>query len=166
MAKLYISATVTFTNLAATDVLLGNFVITNNLFDEAGFAEDYFFDFTKSLVDTASTSDALSFDYVKSLADTFSTGDAFSHSFVKSVTDSIHATDDLDGEASVEDDQNMSFVKKRSDSTFALDSISVKSITKAFADTATTGEYGSLRGQGYCDFTYFAEDYVGFYQTF
>jgi hypothetical protein len=166
MAKLYISATVTYTNLVASDILIGNFVITNNLFDEAGFAEDYFFDFTKSLVDEATTSDALSYNYHKPLSDTFSTGDSFAHSFVKSVTDLIHATDDLDGEASVEDDQNMSFVKKRSDSTFAFDNISVKSITKALADAANIADSGSLRGQSYCDFTYFAEDYVGFSRTF
>ena len=34
------------------------------------------------------------------------------------------------------------------------------------SDLASTTDTGSLRSQGYCDFTYFAEDYVGASRTF
>src|SRR5210317_2111994 len=139
MASIYVTATVSFTgltlttshtNLKPTDILLGNFVITNNLFDGAGFAEDYFFDFTKSLSDLARTSDALSIDYAKLLTDASIIGDEQFYTFTKSLTDSLNVTDDLDGEASIEDDQSMVFLKKRSDYSLASDNIFVKSITK------------------------------------
>lgn len=162
-------------------------------------------------------------------------------SYVKNISDQAFVTDDLDGEASTEDDQEISFVKTRTEivsiadvfdrdvafirnfsetpaandtpakvmarpaadsgtvtDTFAknvvylrdfTDSFStsdsdtidfgavksddgaltdsdVKSMTKSLAEAPSAASSGSLRSQGYCDFTYFAEDYVGASRTF
>lgn len=42
----------------------------------------------------------------------------------------------------------------------------VVQFTKVSSDSGVTADSGSLRSQGYCDFTYFAEDYVGASRTF
>lgn len=106
-------------------------------------------------------------------------------SITKFLTDQTFVTDDLDGEASAEDDQEISFVKTRTDIGVASDSFdrtvtylrdfaengsasesAVKLTTKARSDSAAFTDSGNLRSQGYCDFTYFAEDYVGASRTF
>jgi hypothetical protein len=168
-------------------------------------------------------------------------GDAEEFTYVKNVSEQIFATDDIDGEASAEDDQEIAFVKTRTEiigitdvfdrdvaflrnftetpaandspakvvgrplsdngsasDTFAknvvylrdftdssgmtdsdtIDFGSVKSDDGVFADSEVKsgGKFitespsavssGTLRSQGYCDFTYFAEDYVGASRTF
>jgi hypothetical protein len=42
----------------------------------------------------------------------------------------------------------------------------VKSLSKGLADQSSSVDSGELRGQGYCDFDYFSEDYVGYSRTF
>jgi len=157
----------------------------------------------------------------------------------KQLTDGVNATDDVDGTASILDDQEMQFMKDRTDVASASDSlyrqvdyvraytdagyfgddaifdvgkavfdtpsasdstnlltgkhiydIPVASETLAYAlarvrsdsallgdakvvtpgkvllDLASTADAGSLRSQGFADFTYFAEDFVGASRTF
>lgn len=175
MTKIYVSATVTaeelsltasYTELSATDILLGDFVITRNLADAAAFSDDFDLDLTKYLTDAASFVDTLSFNTSKPLSDTFSVSESEVYSFSKALSDTFYVTDDIDGNASVEDDQNMSFTKKRTDLAFALDNLLVKSIAKPVSDTTIASESGIVRGQSYCDLSYFLEDYVGFLETF
>ncbi len=119
------------------------------------------------------------------------------------MTDILSVTDDVDGEASVLDDQEMQFVKQRTDSAIMSDVIEfiisavrnfqetpsvADALAKATArsqsdnalagdaaivapgkglqNTASTSDAGSLRSQGYCDLSYFADDYVGATRTF
>ena len=70
-----------------------------------------------------------------------------------------------DGEATAQDDQEMSFVKVRTDLAIATDS-SAMTQGKAKSDTIASTDSGSLRGQGYAEFGYFLEDYVGYSRTF
>jgi len=106
-------------------------------------------------------------------------------SITKFLNDQAFVTDDLDGEASAEDDQEIAFVKTRTDigvvsETFdrtvvylrdftenggATES-AVKLTTKFRSDSGAVSDSGDLRSQGYCDFTYFAEDYVGASRAF
>jgi phosphohistidine swiveling domain-containing protein len=106
-------------------------------------------------------------------------------SITKFLDDQTFVTDDLDGEASAEDDQEIAFVKTRTDigvvsETFdrtvvylrdftenggATES-AVKLTTKFRSDSGAVSDSGDLRSQGYCDFTYFAEDYVGASRAF
>ena len=106
-------------------------------------------------------------------------------SITKFLNDQTFVTDDLDGEATAEDDQEIAFVKTRTDIGVASDTFNrtvvylrdftengsasesaVKLTTKVRADSAAFTDSGDLRSQGYCDFTYFAEDYVGASRTF
>ncbi len=43
---------------------------------------------------------------------------------------------------------------------------SIVASTKVFSDSFSSADSGTLISQGYCDFTYFAEDYVGESRTF
>ena len=106
-------------------------------------------------------------------------------SITKFLNDQAFVTDDLDGEASAEDDQEIAFVKTRTDigvvsETFDRTVIylrdftenggatesAVKLTTKFRSDSGAVSDSGDLRSQGYCDFTYFAEDYVGASRAF
>ena len=168
-------------------------------------------------------------------------GDEQEFTYVKNISDQTFVTDDLDGEATTEDDQEIDFVKTRSEivsigdvfdrdvaysrafteapaandspamditkptsdsgtasdtfaktvvyirdftespSTSDADTITfgavksddgaftdsdVKSMSKSLTESPSAASSGSLRSQGYCDFTYFAEDYVGASRTF
>ena len=106
-------------------------------------------------------------------------------SITKFLNDQTFVTDDLDGEASAEDDQEIAFVKTRTDIGVASDTFNrtvvylrdftenggatesaVKLTTKFRSDSGAVSDSGDLRSQGYCDFTYFAEDYVGASRAF
>jgi hypothetical protein len=83
----------------------------------------------------------------------------------KALADTANVTDDFDGAASIEDDQVMQFVTSRSEIATASESASLLA-GKGLADSASTGDSGSLRMQGYCDDSYFAETYLGTSITF
>ena len=87
--------------------------------------------------------------------------------FAKTINETFYATDDLDGEASADDEQNITFVKVRSEILAATDSVSILfNQGRVFADSSATSDSGSLRSQGYVSFDYFSEDYVGASRTF
>jgi len=109
--------------------------------------------------------------------------DAFAIS--KVLADQATVTDDLDGEATTEDDQEMQFAKVTGNIAAATDALNFAvSYNRAFtdsygvtdgdvlnfgkrpSDTTSMTDVGSLRSQGFADFTYFAEDYVGASRTF
>lgn len=195
----------------------------------------------KALADNGYLSDAINtiyFDKAPSDAPV-ATDEINSFGTTKQLTDGVNATDDVDGAASILDDQEMQFMKDRTDVAVASDSfdrqvdyvrafteagyfgddaiydvgkavfdtpfasdstnlltgkhiydIPVASETLAFAlarvrsdsallgdatavtagkvllDLASTADAGSLRSQGFSDFTYFAEDFVGASRTF
>ena len=199
------------------------------------------FAFGKTLADAASTADEINTIYFdKAPSDAPVATDAINKfDTTKLLADSVNATDDVDGTASILDDQEMQFLKdvthvasasdslyrqvdyvraytdagyfgddnvfdvgkgvfdtpRASDSTNLLTGkhiydIPVASETLAYAlarvrsdsallgdakavtagkvllDLASTADAGSLRSQGFADFTYFAEDFVGASRSF
>ena len=87
--------------------------------------------------------------------------------FAKTINETFYATDDLDGEASADDEQNITFVKVRSEILPVTDAVSILfNQGRIFADSSATSDSGSLRSQGYVSFDYFSEDYVGESRTF
>ena len=197
--------------------------------------------FGKSLTDSSAVADAIdTFAFSKALYDTPILSDEItSFATTKQLYDSVFATDDVDGTASILDDQEMQFVKQRTDVAFIGDSIYIQRVyirdffhtaattdaalfstgktlsdtsgmsdstnvvtgkhiydipvaaeTLAFAfssaradsallgdvnevafnktllELTSTADAGSLRSQGYADFTYFGEDFVGASRTF
>ena len=85
----------------------------------------------------------------------------------KVINETFYATDDLDGEASADDEQNITFVKVRSEIVPVTDAVSILfNQGRIFADSSAISDSGSLRSQGYVAFDYFSEDYVGASRTF
>lgn len=219
------------------------FIFTKKAPDDTFTAVDQIntFAFGKALADSGYLTDAINTIYFdKAPSDASVATDAINNfSTTKQLVDGVNATDDVDGTASVLDDQEMQFIKdvthvasvseslyrqvdytraftdagyfgddaifdvgkavfdapRASDSTNLLTGkhiydIPVASETLAYTlarvrsdsallgdakavtagkvllDLASTADAGSLRSQGFTDFTYFAEDYVGASRTF
>jgi hypothetical protein len=136
------------------------------LSDSSGTADSAALGFGTVQSDSSSTSDQIdSFAIGKALQDTSSVSENQTMDFHKFIDELAGVTDDLDGEASAEDDQEMTFTKVRSDLSTISDSFAYSSMS-AVSDTIGSNDTGSLRSQGYCAFDYFLEDYVGASRTF
>ena len=194
----------------------------------------------KAFTESPALTDAIVNAFFKNPADAAGTTDAAVFDRNKILSDSVNATDDIDGAASTNDDQEMQFVKNTSETPSVSDVLAiVAAFTRSFtespaitdSDTIETGknvtenpsisethqynfdkllgdtpaindafalqvtlnpfseapgvtdtpsvvpnkivletpsltDAGSLRSQGYCDFTFFEEDYVGASRTF
>jgi len=211
-----------------------------NKTDDFAVAEALASSFYKALTDATGFTDAQVFEFFKALEENPTFGDSSASFLSKVLQSSISVTDDVDGAASILDDQEMLFfkaitqpatvsdvfyrlvayVRAFSEAT-AISDVAVAAFgtsradaaavsqqhyfdilrgiadtsgiaeqaAKAFSpapfvdafsiadssfntpglgksDSALFSDTGSLRSQGYCDFTYFAEDYVGASRTF
>jgi hypothetical protein len=134
---------------------------------DASFTTDSaFLGFGAVQSDAASFSDDIdSFDLGKRLQDSPVTSEDQNMDFHKFISEQTGVTDDLDGEATADDDQEMTFTKVRSNLATMTD-LFVSSSGKGLSDTIGSSDSGSLRGQGYCAFDYFEADYVGYIQSF
>lgn len=150
---------------------------------EVYFAEDYTdpgyvgvpfsIVFGKVLADVTVVTDVLAFFFPRSVSDSFSAADSVSRQVGKNPSDAAVAADAA----------TRSVAKSFTDTSGVADA-SVRSIGKSLADTASlldvvalaprlaiidqpvASDSGSLRMQDYCDFSYFAEDYVGVSRAF
>lgn len=167
----------------ATDVKVLAFF--KSLTDQPGAAEDATLAFFKSLADNGYVTDAQIISVSRPVADAAAASDddvlAFSKVvnnsvgaadailaiLAKTLSDQVSATDDIDGSSSVEDDQEIQFFKTSADAASVAD-VLIRLVTynKLFLHTTSATDTGSIRSQGYADFTYFAEDYVGSSRTF
>ena len=139
--------------------------VGKGLSDSPVISESHVYDFGKALSDSSLISEAHVVDLSKVASDSFSASDDQVFAFGKTLSDSVGVTDDVDGEASVLDDQEMQFFKSTSNVANVSES-HVKLTQKVTSDSASASDSGSYRGQNYCAFDYFAEDYVGFSGTF
>lgn len=95
------------------------------------------FGFGKSLLETSRFSDTKSVVFSKKLANSFGSRDVLAKATARPITDNARVVD-----------------------------LKAFAFSKARTDAATLSDSGSLRSQGYCDFSYFSEDYVGVSRTF
>lgn len=141
----------------ATDV---TFNLSKSLADSLGTTDLISFSTQKFLTDSGASSDLVSLSVFKQFDDSTSTSDEVNFSstlvkadtassidsapvfnFSKAILDTINVTDDLDGEIGIDDDQNMLFTKKTSDSGVVSESISLKNdFFRAFNDSATSSQ--------------------------
>ena len=92
---------------------------------------------------------------IETPTDASSVTDNAVRSFDKAATDS----------STVSDTSFREFIKGLTEAPTATDS-TVKTAGKNLADSTSASDAGILVSQGYCDITYFAEDYVGTRITF
>ena len=134
--------------------------------DQIGSADSSIVSFASVQNDSGQTTDQINTVGIgKSLQDSSVSSEVQNMNFHKFVEEATGVTDDLDGEATTDDDQEMTFVKVRSNLATMVDSFA-HSTGRGLSDTIGTNDSGSLRSQGYCAFDYFLEDYVGASQTF
>jgi len=135
--------------------------------DTASVVESDYKDFYKALVEAPALVDIIdTLAFFKATQDTVGFTDAETLAFVKHLLDTVNATDDIDGAASILDDQEMQFFKNTTNAATITDVLTDIIMGKVFLNTTSLTDAGSLRSQNYCDFTFFAEDYVGASRTF
>jgi hypothetical protein len=154
--------------------LLDNSTVTDNqvqaffksLSDSSSIAEALLFAVDKALADTPALTDFTSFSITKSgVSDGAAVSESHSRHLAKLVFDTINVTDDIDGAASILDDQEMQFFKTRTHIANVSD-LHILNFGLGASDTTLITDAGLLRAQNYTpDFTYFAEDYVGVSRT-
>lgn len=148
-------------------------VVGKGLQDSASLSESQAVRFGKALTDSASAADSAAKSSAKTFADVASASDAIVLRPNKGISDAGAFTDalvsrvgkGLSDQASIADAPRLSLAKPQSDSGLVGDAAAL-SVRQAKSDSAAFTDSGSLRMQGYCDFSYFAADYVGVYQTF
>jgi len=116
--------------------------------------------FIRLFAETISLSDAAAKSINKISSDGLAAGDSLAFTFTKSLSDSFALNDlsDVNGTTISFSDFTNNVVSS-SDLLLFLNS-------KVIQDTLSPSDSGYLFSQGYCDLTYFAEDYVGDYRTF
>ena len=161
--------------------------------------------FNKALADAPNLVDEIdTISFFKNTQDSAGLTDAQTLSIATFLYDTVNTTDDVDGAASILDDQEMQYFKHGTDTASATDVFTrIVAYIREYSDTAkvtdssvlTMGivadngtaisdsdeinfgklynenstqvaDTGSLRSQGYSDFTFFAEDYVGASRNF
>ena len=137
--------------------------VTKALNDSIGFSETFVrtLVFIRDFDDSFLTSDAHTFAVDKVLLDGFAFTEHTAFDVVKLLTDGVAMNDT----SSAVDGSQFSFSKYITNVAFALDTTTIEA-QKSLPETVSGVDSGYLRGQGYCDFTYFAEDYVGYSRTF
>lgn len=160
-------------NFGMTTVRLDAFIATESvnfdpnkaLTDSSVAAENLTIQFLKGLFDVSAFSDVTLLAPTKAISDISTTSEDQNIDFHKFIAEDTGVTDDLDGEATADDDQKMTYVKVRTD-VAAFSDLFAHSIGRGLSDTIGSSDSGNLRGQGYCAFDYFEADYVGYSQTF
>lgn len=190
--------------------------------DDLAIGDDREWSLHKYLQDFPSALEELSKALSAQRADSYVVGDSSFRTLNKQVSSVVSLTDDVDGAASLLDDQEMQFFKNTTDVAGAADAIQILfAATRSFSDAAAVidaksihagklfpdvlaaseivvrsagkvavsqanfadattfsvnrvifleptlvSDTGLLRSQNYCDFTFFAEDFVGASRTF
>lgn len=116
--------------------------------------------FIREFNDTTSTSDANTLLISPAYSDSVTTSETTAFSISKALADAF-ALNDLSDAAG----PDWSFSDYTNNTVSTSDSATVTN-TKGLADSLSLADSGTLISQGYCDLTYFAEDYVGDYRTF
>lgn len=116
--------------------------------------------FIRTFADTTSLADAKTLLISPTYSDSVGTSETLTRTFSKALADTFALNDlsDVAGPTWDFSDYTNNAVST-SDST-------VITQDKGYSDSLSTADSGTLISQGYCDLTYFAEDYVGYNFTF
>lgn len=151
--------------------------VTDDVDGASSVLDDQEIQFFKVRVDVANATDtlALAMAFNRAHADTTPTLDQLTKALNKGTNSPAFSSDSQSrtshkalGESSTASDgQEFQFVKFRTDETNATDTLALSmGFNRNFTHTASSTDAGSLRNQGYADFTFFEEDYVGASRTF
>lgn len=168
--------------------------VFKNVVHLAGVSETFYrqVNFLRAYADTSAATDALAYDLARYLSETFGVAesisigsqkpftdnatlgsDQYEFNFGKAPSDSFTLSESvvvdsakvLYDNSTAADVTSLHVSRTRSD-TLAVSDVETLSPGKGLKELASTADTGSLRSQGYSDFTYFAEDYVGASRSF
>lgn len=110
--------------------------------DSFGVTDNDTLEVGKNLANSSSVAEAIDkFDFGKNPSETAVTSETQSFDVTKLITDNTFATDDFDGEASLEDDQEMQFTKVRTDTAFVAESFDrTVAFDRGFTDLGSTSD--------------------------
>jgi hypothetical protein len=111
----------------------------------------------KGLTEVSTMAEVIARSIGKTFSETPITSDTPLKTFSKALFDLTSLSDSL---------QTSRVTSTSSTDTSTMADFTAKLVGKASVDNATVNDVGYIRGQDYCDFTYFSEDYVGYSQTF
>ena len=131
------------------------------LFESQSLSDVANFAVAKVLTETLVFIESVNSSVSKTLADNALLTDALAAAFIKALTDGVGIND----AAETTDGLNLQAVKSFSNVAYAAD-VSSRLISPGKSDVASVSDVGALVKQGYCDLTYFAEDYVGDARSF
>lgn len=131
-------------------VFSDGFNITDDVDGDLTTKDDQTISFTKSLDHVPVVSDADFIIYGKPLSELPTVADLLQVSYVTARSDSF----------AVSDAAGITLSTIKTESTIVSDVV-LRVIQNAYSETPTLSDAGSLRSQGYAEFDYFAEDYVG-----
>jgi hypothetical protein len=131
--------------------------------------------YSREFLDSAVSADVAAKTFIKNLTDTVNASDdaQVSNAKLESPTDGSSVTDQtvlgigkVAADSSTASDTSFrEFIKGLTETPTATDSAVIVA-GKALTDSTSASDAGTLVSQGYCDITYFAEDYVGTSRTF
>ena len=136
-----------------------------NPFDNIGITLSKNISTVKPLADSPEIVDITAKGIQKPLFDSSQVSDSQTVQLEKQLSYSVFGTDDIDGSSSIADEHTFLYVKTLTNSTGFTDSV-VFASQKPFQLTQLVEDSGAAKCQSYCDPSYFAEGYVGQYQTF
>ena len=137
--------------------------VTKGLTDSFGLTETFTrtLIFIRNLADSVTPAELVARDTSKVLQDAIVFTEQKAFAIAKLLTDGVAMNDT----SSAVDGSQFSFAKYITNLAFTSDALAIQA-QKSLSETVSGVDSGYLRGQGYCDFTYFAEDYVGYSRTF
>lgn len=127
----------------ASDDFFRAVAYVREFYNSAAAADTFSSTVSKPLSDALSVSDAIEVLLIVNilLAETVSFSDTHQSAYTKSLADILSVTDDIDGEASVLDDQEMQFVKQQTDSAIMSDVIEfIISVVRSFQETPSVAD--------------------------
>lgn len=161
--------------VSITKFLTEQTFVTDDLDGEASTEDDQEIAFVKTRTNIASVAEVFSkiVAFIRSFTESPALTDDQTLSVSKAISETPTVTEDVgkviqfpkSDAGTVADSDVLIAGKNFADNGGIIDS-EVLQFTKASSDSGVAADSGSLRSQGYCDFTYFAEDYVGASRTF
>ena len=172
-------------------ITFGQFLIFKDFTDSALSSDAVTKHINKPTTDTFKLVDTTNVNVTKTLSNALSLSDSAFLNFTTTKSDVTAFTDDqtfatskiLSNQASITDtairfvfvrpfnetlvvanQASVNFAKVLSDLSLITDSATTTT-TKNLTNSFSASDSGSLRGQGYCDFGYFSDDFVGYSQT-
>lgn len=131
--------------LRLKNIVVGIFIFIKDLIDSLGITDTAAKTVGKGVSDQTSTSDDSILEPGKNLIDSISASESLKFDSAKSLSDQVYATDDLGGEASIDDDQTIQFIKVRSDTTFVSESLDrTAAYQRQFADSSISSDFTLL----------------------